>query len=305
MFKMPWSVDQQSRKSFVSGDMAKAGQVQISSCDAGGTKRFCTVQFGFTGDGSLLPRVAVIFRGQGRVYERERARYHPAVIVHFQPKAWADRPTAIRLLDDQVTSYVTEKFGTLGWCLYVDSLDSQRTRAFVGAVKKTNGQVVIGPPGKTDGWQPLDLGVGAILKSLYRSELDEWLEGSTRVGDQDIPNWQRWEAGLLAADKRCLVTWWLGTAYEKFTAARYKHARLKAWSSGGALAGIEPASAIHIRGLGRLFNENAATVIDDHYKSYHFSGHADFRYNDAPEEEPPDDDSSSSLSDSDSNSSSS
>ena len=128
------------------------------------------------------------------------------------------------------------------------------------------------------------------------------------IDGESVPNWKRWEGGMNVADKRCLVTWWVGAAYDKFRTAKYEKARLAAWRTGGSLSGVEPSSSIDIRGLGRLFTEDASVVIDDAYKKYHFTGCPDFAYNGGEQPEvqaDSSDDSSESESDSDSGSGSS
>jgi hypothetical protein len=115
--------------------------------------------------------VALIFRGQGKVYNKERHLYHPDVDVYFQAKAWCDRPFASEWFDRAVKPWVNDNYGGKPWLLYADSLDAQRCFTFVDAVKKTNGEVLYGPRGKTDGWQPIDCGcIGAMLKALFRQE---------------------------------------------------------------------------------------------------------------------------------------
>lgn len=53
------------------------------------TKRFATVIMLLRGDG-LLCRLAVIFRGKGRVSKSEKLAYHPSIVVLWQKKAWND-----------------------------------------------------------------------------------------------------------------------------------------------------------------------------------------------------------------------
>ena len=65
-----------------------------------GDKRFCTIQICCrpTQNGESQPRIALIFRGKGAVYDREKGRYDQRVDVYFQPKAWADRPISVAWL---------------------------------------------------------------------------------------------------------------------------------------------------------------------------------------------------------------
>jgi hypothetical protein len=56
-------------------------------------KRFATVIMLLRGDGHLC-RLAVIFRGQGKV-KTEKRLYHPAITVLWQAKAWNDAKTQL------------------------------------------------------------------------------------------------------------------------------------------------------------------------------------------------------------------
>ena len=56
--------------------------------DAG--KRFCSLNICFS-PGETKPRVAVIFRGEGkRIYAVEKKAWDPGIDVYFQPSAWTD-----------------------------------------------------------------------------------------------------------------------------------------------------------------------------------------------------------------------
>jgi hypothetical protein len=64
------------------------------------TKRFATVVMLLRGDG-LLCRLAVIFRGQGKVRQVEKRSYNPAITVLWQKKAWMNTQTQLAY-DDAV-----------------------------------------------------------------------------------------------------------------------------------------------------------------------------------------------------------
>ena len=61
--------------------------------DGSYTKRFATVIMLLRGDGRLC-RLAVIFRGQGKV-KLEKRFYHPAITVLWQAKAWNNAQTQL------------------------------------------------------------------------------------------------------------------------------------------------------------------------------------------------------------------
>jgi len=151
--------------------------IAVTSCDAGATKRFATVQLGVVGDGSALDKVDVIFRQKtDRSFKNEVSSYHPLTNCTYQKCAWADRPTALHLLktgflQHAKTNWSDERGTVSPFLLFLDSLDAQKTSSFCGAVRSVNGYNVYGPGGSTThGWQPVDLQCGAVLKSLYTDE---------------------------------------------------------------------------------------------------------------------------------------
>ena len=85
---IPLAIDNQSKSSFVHKEAARGEGVQISSCDAAGDKRFCTIHFTASPVLDDAP-CAVVFRGAGKVLEAERPSYHPTIAPHvyFQKKA--------------------------------------------------------------------------------------------------------------------------------------------------------------------------------------------------------------------------
>ena len=102
--------------------------------------------------------------------------------------------------------------------LYADSLDAQRCFPFVEAVKNTKGEILYGPRGKTDGWQPIDCGaLGSIFKALFRQEQEHWMDLMYTREDtlEQEPNWRRWERDLTISMKGVLATWWRGEACKK------------------------------------------------------------------------------------------
>jgi hypothetical protein len=77
----------------------------------------------------------LIFQGTGqRISDEERSEWHPAVHVIFQPRAWADRPTAEEWAKEHVfpsLNDAAEKDGHLpNWLMFLDNLDSQSCADF-------------------------------------------------------------------------------------------------------------------------------------------------------------------------------
>jgi hypothetical protein len=236
-------------------------------------------------------QLALIYRGQGKVYDKEHASYHPNVDVYFQKKAWADRPFVVdwykRTLQPWVQENVKGTTQDQAWVLYADSLDAQRAFDFVNCVHKDNGRLIYGPRGKTDGWQPIDVGgLGAIFKALFRMEQEHWMDLTYKdeKTNETLPNWRRWESSLTASHKRILTSWWAGQAYEKFVSQPYDHARESSFFRGGCTAGApdHDKARVQVQGLHRPFEFTDATAEfgDKKYWNDAYSGSGRFDYSD-------------------------
>ena len=92
--------------------------------------------------------------------------------------------------------------------LTLDNLHGQTTEKFKACMKKDcNSLVWHYPGGCTDTLQPIDAGLGALIKVEVGKQLDIWLKN----GD----NLERWESNALtASDRRVLLTKWVATAVD-------------------------------------------------------------------------------------------
>jgi hypothetical protein len=232
-------------------------------------------------------QLALIFRGAGNVYARELPLYHPDVDIYFQKKAWCDRPFAVSWYVRTMKPWLAANYEEHPWALYLDSLDAQRAFDFVSGVQADHGEVIFGPRGKTDGWQPIDVGgLGSIFKALFRVEQELWMDltFTTEDGLHVLPNWRRWESSLTARDKRVLTSWWAGQAYEKFIGEKYDHARENSFQRGGCTAGTEgfDSNVVQVQGLHRPFGRTAPDQpFDDQvYLNDSYSGSIAINYSD-------------------------
>ena len=123
------------------------------------------------------------------------------------------------------------------YILFADNLAAQKSPQFVGAVKTTGGKTVFGPPGKTEGWQPIDCGhLGAQLKQLGKDKFEAWMEKEVADSTPTETNWQKWERnGFTASEKRVMITWVFGEAYAELTSKRLWPMRRAAFEKGGCL----------------------------------------------------------------------
>ena len=91
--------------------------------------------------------------------------------------------------------------------LTLDNLHGQTTEKCKAYMKECNSLVWHYPGGCTDALQPIDAGLGALIKVEVGKQLDIWLEN----GD----NLKRWKSNALtASDRRVLLTRWVATAVD-------------------------------------------------------------------------------------------
>ena len=201
---------------FVNGQsdtLEKTGEkrVAIAQPFAGLKKRQCTMQVIF-GPGSRLMRISVIFRGTGkRISPVEKAAYHKNVDVFFHENAWADHKFCMEWAQRSYRKSLIRGRSHLPQersILLMDILHAQTTDAFKEfRSEHCNTLAWYFPANKTDQVQPVDAGVGRMLKVEVGRQLDIWL------GQAD--NLEKWESNkLTASDRRVLITQWVGPAMD-------------------------------------------------------------------------------------------
>ena len=85
------------------------------------------------------------------------------------------------------------------------------------------------PPNETDQAQPIDRGLGRVVKLYMGQQMDEWLED-----DDNLKRWESTEKGtaLTASDRRIVLGNWYQTATKK---ALESDAKRKYFEHAGAL----------------------------------------------------------------------
>ena len=79
------------------------------------------------------------------------------------------------------------------------------------------GVVWFGLPNATDLWQPVDAGLGELLKTLINHQFTTWLEG-----ESNADRWYGNSQGFTARERRYLISHWAGSAYEELVSDKYK-----------------------------------------------------------------------------------
>ena len=173
----------------------------------------------------------MIFRGKGkRISPDEKESYHKEVDVYRQPNAWADTEFSIewvrKTLKPAVKTDNDEEF-----ILFCDNLAAQTSELFLAEVKSINGLVWFGVSGATDIWQPVDCGIGQILKRTVANIQEEWLEDDDNV-DLWLGNTER---KLDVKARRILITHWVGEAYQRLMSDEYAQTRWRSFEKTGCL----------------------------------------------------------------------
>jgi hypothetical protein len=206
--------------------------VRINGLQPGLYKRQCTLNLVFraeappppteaderaTYDKHILvqPRPTIIFRGTGaRISRAEKDAYADGVQVLFQPKAWLDRPTALKWVQSAWDTLVAadEAAGVLRdgdkYLLLQDNLDAQLQPDYIAALKERRTVSRWLLANHTDFVQPVDAGLGRQVKIYIGEEMDKWLD--------DDDNLEKWESNSLSAsDRRVLLTHWVAAAWKK------------------------------------------------------------------------------------------
>lgn len=162
----------------------EAKTVSIKGCSTvDGDKRFCTLQICCrpTKRNGLVqefqPKIAIIFRGAGSVYERERPYYYPRSDVYFQTKAWADREFSSAWVRRTFKQHIEERAASENsvpnTMVFCDNLDSQVYQSFLDGLHENNSFRFLLPAGETEMCQPMDAGNGAVIKMILQEKQDE------------------------------------------------------------------------------------------------------------------------------------
>jgi hypothetical protein len=153
-------------------------------------------------------------------------------VVTFQPKAWMAESISTDIFNRQMLPYL-QKWTINDYVMAVDGLTCQRKRNYMQLFAASGGHLIVGPPNRTEVWQPVDAGhVGAVLKMLFRQQWTLWTDSAA--------NWQEWESGKMPASrKRVLCTHWWGQAWDIMVNA-YAHTIQSAFMITGMLSTVDP-----------------------------------------------------------------
>ena len=203
-------------------------RVWIASPSPALEKRQATLQVTVSA-GATIIKLALIFKGKGmRIKQAEKDAYHPSVDHYFQENAWVNTAIALKHAEMTLKPAVHHLPRFL---LFLDNLSSQTCPEYRSAIEKLKGRCHYGVPNATDSWQPIDSGIGRILKKLIFDEQEEWLEEGDNIdrwlGNADPP--------ITASERRILMSQWAGAAHDKLMSSDYDDFRKGAFQRTGTL----------------------------------------------------------------------
>ena len=198
---------------FEEGANPRQEKVWISQPGSGLDKRQCTLQVCFSPVGPQ-PKLGIIFRGKGKLSQEEKDSWHPMVDIFFQDNAWADTNSSLSWAEKTLKPFVENKGR---FVLFCDNLSSQTHEDFKAKISSMGGVVWFGLPNATDLWQPVDAGLGELLKTLINHQFTTWLEG-----ESNADRWYGNSQGFTARERRYLISHWAGSAYEELVSDKYK-----------------------------------------------------------------------------------
>ena len=149
-------------------------RVWIRQMEEGMSKRFCTLQLCFRPEGSQ-PKPTIIFRGLGKKNSMvEQAAWDTRVHVMFQQKPWADRLFMVRWTKEVFASFVRQNvLQDQESIFFCDNLDAQLQPEFLGALRAVNCFRWLLPTNSTCETQPVDAGLGWLVKILISQEFED------------------------------------------------------------------------------------------------------------------------------------
>ena len=157
----------------------------------------------------------------------KKGLYDNNVDMFWQKKAWVDKEVMMKI----ATKFVdrkNEKHGEDVWVLlFCDNLGAHvhdDVRRIFGDNKVF---LCYFPPGMTNFIQPIDAGLGRSVRISVGNFLDEWL----MIGE----NMERWESKWTAAERRIMISKWVGNAMQFVMQADNDSARIGAFERTGCL----------------------------------------------------------------------
>ena len=203
-------------------------QIWISQPQSGLEKRQATLQLCIRGEGEQTIKPAIIFRGKGNVSLQELSKHDKRVDVYFQKNAWMDHEINLEWTKNTFIPGVAQK--SKENVIFADNVYFQLSKEFHEACReKGNATVYMLPENQTDKLQPIDAGIGRLMKLKIGNTLDKWLEVKENI--------EKWQGKMSAKERRILMTKWVGDAWDEMQ--RYQDLFRKAFKRTGCLITVD------------------------------------------------------------------
>jgi len=120
-------------------------------------------------DGVQRVSPMVIFRGGGKWLRAERAKYHPRVLIEFNPTTYMNN----RLFEGYIKEHLIPVLGCRPTLYALDLMGSHTTPVILDLLRSNNITPSLIPRGCTGLVPPLDVSVNKPFKELVRELTDE------------------------------------------------------------------------------------------------------------------------------------
>lgn len=153
--------------------------VAIAKPYSGLGKRQCTIQPTIGACGKLMLCAIIFLRAGKRIPKMEKVYDTTFAWIFSCRNAWAESEVCMSWAKNCFCDSLTQ--GRDGVCaeeslLTLDSLEEQKRGTFKADMNKCNSPSWFYPGGCQDALQPIDAGLGVLIKGEFGEELDLWLE---------------------------------------------------------------------------------------------------------------------------------
>lgn len=180
-----------------------AKTIWVKESKSGWDKRQASLVLCIFADGVNRIPPMVLFHGKGTVYEKESPKYHPGVLVEFNPTAYMNDDLFLKYIE----LYLLPALGNRPSLFAIDLCSSHKTVPVLDTLRSKKIIPTLIPGGCTSLIQPLDVSVNKPLKARIRDLTDEAI-----FDCQNAEDFEKWTVG----DRRVLTTWCVGDAWYQF-----------------------------------------------------------------------------------------
>jgi len=177
--------------------------VWVKESRSGWDKRQASLVLCIFADGIARVPPMIIFHGTGKRLGAEKLRYHPSVLVEYNPTAYMNDG----LFEKYITNHLVPALGGRPTLFALDLMGSHKTPAVLQLLRTNNITPSLIPAGCTSLIQPLDVSINKPFKGLMRDITDEKI-----FELESAAEFEKWTVG----DRRVMTTHCVGNAFDQF-----------------------------------------------------------------------------------------